>query len=49
MKEGTTNHRKPKSMSIMAWVAPKNNDLDLNERKEDDVLVMDQLKLRLRL
>jgi hypothetical protein len=33
MKEGATNHRKPKNMSIAAKVAPENNDLDLNERK----------------
>jgi hypothetical protein len=37
MKEGATNHRKPKNMSITAKVAPENNDPELNERKEDDV------------
>jgi hypothetical protein len=37
MKEGATNHRKPKNMSIAARVAPENNDLELNEREEDDV------------
>jgi hypothetical protein len=37
MKEGATNHRKPKNMSIVARVAPENNDLKLNEREKDDV------------
>jgi hypothetical protein len=37
MKEGVTNHRKPKNMSIATRVAQENNDLEFNERKEDDV------------
>jgi hypothetical protein len=37
MKEGATNHRKPKNMSIATKVAPENNDPNLNERKENDV------------
>jgi len=49
MKEGATNHRKPKNMSIAARVALENNDPKLNERQENDFLVMDQLRLRLRL
>jgi hypothetical protein len=37
MKEGATNHRKPKNMSIAARLALENNDLELNEREKDDV------------
>jgi hypothetical protein len=31
MKEGATNHRKPKNMSIAVRVAPENNDPEFNE------------------
>jgi hypothetical protein len=37
MKEGATNHRKPKNMSVAVRVAPEDNDLELNEQEEDDV------------
>jgi hypothetical protein len=37
MKEDSTNHKKPKNMSIATKVALKINDLELNEQEEDDV------------
>ncbi len=49
MKEGVMNHRKPKNMSIAARVAPKIITSSLMSEKKMMFLVMDQLKLRLRL
>jgi hypothetical protein len=49
MKEGATNHRKPKNMSVAARVAPKIMTLSLMSEKKMMFLVLDRLRLRLRL
>ncbi|CAM6063567.1 unnamed protein product [Sphagnum tenellum] len=45
MKEGATNHRKPKNMSIVAKVALESNDPKLNEREKDDVFGYGQVEI----
>jgi hypothetical protein len=49
MKEGAMNHRKPKNVWIAVRVAPKIMAWSLMNKKKMMFLVMDQLRLRLKL
>jgi len=46
MKEGVTNHRKPKDVSIATRVAPENNDPDFSDQEKDDVFGYGPIKIK---